>query len=148
MQNPNLAQLPNCGHLFHEDCLKKWDCFSCPICRTKVSVNRRSLIMEGDECKRPQPIAVPLNQLNLGPTSRSGSSDPSNNVIDNRDAVSMEEVKVEMRKSIEDPADGNLGFPFQQSIRNSNGQNTGGRFGLLTAHSKAHLVNANSRPLA
>lgn len=69
--------------------------------------------MENTECKRPQPIAVPANQLNLGPTSRSGSSDPSNNLPDNRDAVSIEEVKVEMRKSIEDPDDGILGFPFQ-----------------------------------
>lgn len=53
MSNPNLAQLPNCGHLFHEDCLKKWNCFSCPICRTKVSINRRSLIVEDAQCKRP-----------------------------------------------------------------------------------------------
>jgi hypothetical protein len=34
-------------------------------------------------------------------------------MADNRDAVSVEEVKVEMRKSIEDPTDGNMGFPFQ-----------------------------------
>lgn len=52
-----------------------------------------------------------------------------------------------MRKSIEDPTDGNMGFPFQQSIRNINGQNTGGRFGLVTGHSKGHLVNVNSRQI-
>lgn len=46
LANPNLAQLPNCGHIFHEDCLTKWDCLSCPICRCKVDVNRRALIMQ------------------------------------------------------------------------------------------------------
>ena len=148
MLNPNLAQLPNCGHLFHEDCLQKWDCYTCPICRTRVDINRKQLIMEDAQCQKPTPTAVPQNQLNQGPVSISGSSDPSGLTPDPNNALSCEEVKIEVRKSGESLTDQNLGFPFQQSIRNTN--STGGRLGLQTAKNQAYggmHVNLNSRQI-
>jgi hypothetical protein len=80
MSNPNLAQLPNCGHLFHEDCLKKCEQLTCPICRTKVDVytyNTDKCMEDGEEKKveKPKPRLVPFNQL-IDKSSRSGNSDP------------------------------------------------------------------------
>jgi hypothetical protein len=126
LANPNLVQLPNCGHLFHEECIKRWDCYSCPICRTKVDVNRRSLIMRETDVKTPEPTAVPLNQL-LDPSEAQN------------DGLSVEELKIEVRKS-EGPSEG--GFPFQQSIRSSSN-----RIGMLSANQKAQLSQVRNIPV-